>query len=344
MSVKQDFVVDGIVPVIPTPFTPDEEIDISGLQTLIDFSIAAGVSAVCLPAYASEFYKLCELERLTVVRTAVERAAGELSVIAQVNYISPRQAVATAQEAQQAGASAINAAVPRLFPVSQRDLFRYFDRLLCAIDLPLIIQDFNPGGPTIGPAFVAELHRAHPHFRYVKLEEPMMSGKVEAILQETHGEVGVIEGWGGLYMMELIPLGIAGVMPGLALADLLNRIWQLAKIGRLEDAYRDFRCVVPQIVYSLQNLELFHHAVGVRSHDQSALSARSLVAVFLNGRLLSPRSYSGQRIPVLEDCPAGLVTGEIIITPKTAASTKDLGIDVKVKGATVKRELFGMET
>jgi len=67
-------------------------------------------------------------------------------------------------------------------------------------------------------------------------------------------------------------------------------------------------------------------------------------SVFLNGRLLAPRSYSGQRIPVLEGCPAGLVTGEIIITPKTAASTKDLGIDVKVKGATIKRELFGMET
>ena len=67
-------------------------------------------------------------------------------------------------------------------------------------------------------------------------------------------------------------------------------------------------------------------------------------SVFLNGRLLTPRSYSGQRIPVLEACPAGLVTGEIIITPKTSASTKDLGIDVKVKGATIKRELFGMET
>lgn len=67
-------------------------------------------------------------------------------------------------------------------------------------------------------------------------------------------------------------------------------------------------------------------------------------AVYLNGRLIAPRSYSGQRIPVLEGCPYGIVSGEIIITPKTMASAKDLGIDVKVKGATVKKELFGMET
>jgi hypothetical protein len=67
-------------------------------------------------------------------------------------------------------------------------------------------------------------------------------------------------------------------------------------------------------------------------------------AVYLNRRPVSPRSYSGQRIPVLEGTPFGIVAGEVIITPKAMASTKDLGIDVKVKGVTVKRELFGMET
>jgi hypothetical protein len=67
-------------------------------------------------------------------------------------------------------------------------------------------------------------------------------------------------------------------------------------------------------------------------------------AIYLNGRRIEPRSYTGQKIPVLEGCRYGLVSGEIIITPKTMASTKDLGIDVKVKGATVKKDLFGMET
>jgi len=67
-------------------------------------------------------------------------------------------------------------------------------------------------------------------------------------------------------------------------------------------------------------------------------------AVFLNGRPVPPRTYSGQRIPVLEGCAFGPVAGEIVIIPKSAATTKDLGIDVKVKGVTVKKELFGMET
>lgn len=66
--------------------------------------------------------------------------------------------------------------------------------------------------------------------------------------------------------------------------------------------------------------------------------------VYLNKRRLLPRSLIGQRIPILEGSKYGLVSGEIVITPKSMASLKDLGVDIKVKGATVKKDLFGMET
>jgi hypothetical protein len=66
--------------------------------------------------------------------------------------------------------------------------------------------------------------------------------------------------------------------------------------------------------------------------------------VRLNGHRIYPRSLSGHRIPVLDGTPFGPVTGEIVILPETAAKKEDLGIEVKVKQATIKRELFGMET
>ena len=116
---------------------------------------------MCLPAYASEFYKLDPAERLEVVETAVAQARGRIDVIAQVNYASAIQAVENARVAQKAGTNAINAAVPRMFPVGERDLLRYFGRILDAIDLPLVIQDFNPGGPSIGAGFISQLHRVH---------------------------------------------------------------------------------------------------------------------------------------------------------------------------------------
>lgn len=66
--------------------------------------------------------------------------------------------------------------------------------------------------------------------------------------------------------------------------------------------------------------------------------------VYLNGRRVQPRAHTGIRIPVLDGTPFGLVTGEITILPASAASLQDTGIEVKVKGATICRELFGMES
>lgn len=67
-------------------------------------------------------------------------------------------------------------------------------------------------------------------------------------------------------------------------------------------------------------------------------------SVYLNKRRLYPRSLIGRKIPILEGSKYGPITGEIVITPESKASLKDLGIDIKVKGVTVKKDLFGMET
>src|ERR1039457_7357732 len=175
------FNIDGVVPIIPTPFLRDGSIDWSSLKNLLNFAAGVRVSAVCLPAYASEFYKMTDSERMEVVVRALDFLNGDLPVIGQVNHLSTAYVSEMALNLELAGVSAISVAVPRLFNLPQRDLLRYFDRILEAISIPLLIQDFNPGGSTVSVEFVKALHRNHEHFRYLKLEEPMMSGKVQSI-------------------------------------------------------------------------------------------------------------------------------------------------------------------
>jgi dihydrodipicolinate synthase/N-acetylneuraminate lyase len=252
--------IDGVVPIIPTPFLAEGGPDWSSLGRLLDFAVAGGVSAICLPAYASEFYKLRESERREIALRAVDLMRGRLPVIAQVNHVSIEWVVETARDLERAGASAISVAVPRLFNLPERDLLRYFDRVLSAIAIPLLIQDFNPGGGTVSISFLQQLRRQHEHFRYLKLEEPLMCDRVRQIVDATSGELGVLEGWGGMYMIELIDAGICGVMPGLAVSDVLQIVWNRARHGDRDGAYSTFLEVLPQIVYSLQSLEFFHHA------------------------------------------------------------------------------------
>ena len=265
------FKFDGVVPVIPTPFDSQGNVDLEALGGLLEFAIAGGVCAVCLPAYASEFYKLVDGERRDLVCRAIADLNGRLPLVAQVNHVSSAAVAETARDFERAGAAAISVAVPRLFNLPERDLLRYFDRILRAINIPLLIQDFNPGGPMVSVEFVRSLHREHEHFRYLKLEEPMMAAKVQSIVEATAGDVGVIDGWGGSYMLELIEAGICGVMPGLGVSDLLQIVWQHARAGRKDQAYEVFQAVLPQISYSLQSMEFFHHV------EKSLLAARGVL-------------------------------------------------------------------
>lgn len=251
----------GVVPIVPTPFTENEEIDENALRNLIDFAIAGGIKAVCLPAYASEFYKLTDEEKLQVVRVAVEHAAGRIKIVAQSNHPSLKVAIRLAQANVAAGADVVSLAVPRIFSLPESSLKQYLSEFLQSIPTtPVLIQDFNPGGSSISVEFIKELMDENPNFKYLKLEEPLCAPKFESIIKATKGKVGLFEGWGGLYMLELVPIGIQGVMPGLAVADILQRVFDLRHNGEDGKAFDLFEKVMPQIFFSLQNMELFHYA------------------------------------------------------------------------------------
>lgn len=267
-----DKLLDGVVPIIPTPFRKDEEIDEDALRNLVEFACTCSVEAACLPAYASEFYKLTDDERLRVVKIAVDQAKGRIQVIAQSNHPSLKSAIRLAKTNVSSGADIISLAVPRIFNLPENSLKEYLSAFLASIpDTPVLIQDFNPGGSTLSASLIKKLNELHPNFKYLKLEEPLCAPKFEDIIAETGGKVGLFEGWGGLYMMELIPIGIAGVMPGLAVADILQKIFWLRKNGDADQAFNLFEKVMPQIFFSLQNMELFHYA------EKELLKARGIL-------------------------------------------------------------------
>ena len=249
--------IDGVVPVIPTPFFQDETIDYRSLAACVHFSVECGVSAVCLPAYGSEFYKLSELERDKVVETAVAASGGRIPVIGQSNHPSAKLAAEIAKANEARGADLVSFTLPRQFTLSENDLLSYAQKICSSVKVPVLIQDFNPGGVTIGADFCRRLLERCPNFRYVKLEEPMMAPKVLGIREATEDLVGVLEGWGGLYMMELFELGICGAMPGVGMADLLQQVWNLLKQRHESEAWNLYEKLAPHIAFSLQNFELF---------------------------------------------------------------------------------------
>jgi dihydrodipicolinate synthase/N-acetylneuraminate lyase len=259
-TMKSNKKISGVVPIIPTPFTEHEEVDEPALRKLVDFAVANKLQAACLPAYASEFYKLTDEEKTRVVKIAVEQSAGRIQIIGQSNHPSLKIAIQLAQANVRAGADVISLAVPRIFNLPENSLLEYLSGFLSSIpDTPVLIQDFNPGGSSISVDFIQKLMELHQNFKYLKLEEPLCAPKFEEIIKRTQGRIGLLEGWGGLYMLELIPIGIVGVMPGLAVSDILQKVFDLRQNGENAKAFDLFEKIMPQIFFALQSMELFHY-------------------------------------------------------------------------------------
>jgi dihydrodipicolinate synthase/N-acetylneuraminate lyase len=249
--------INGVVPVIPIPFHDDESIDEASLRRCVDFVCCSQMAAMCLPAYASEFYKLSEAEREQVIGIAIEANQQRIPVIAQANHGSSKIAASLARRYEAMGADVISFAIPRQFGTTGTDLLRYCGIIADAVSIPVLIQDFAPGKATIDADFIEQMHKQHPNFLYAKLEEPLIIDKLVRIQDKVGDQVGILEGWGGYYMLEAIPAGIVGIMPGVPYCDLLDRVYKARKAGDDERAYDLFAALLPMMNFTLQDFELF---------------------------------------------------------------------------------------
>ena len=252
----QDF--KGVIPILPTPFNADESIDESSLETILDFAKAAGCTTVGLPAFGSEFYKLSGDERSRIL-DIVFKNAGDLNIIVQCNHPSPTIVQALIKDAANRGAAAINSALPRMMPVAENQLYQYASVVCRSTSLPVIIQDYNPGGAIIGIDFAKRLSDEFENFRFIKYEVPGIGPLINDILVATRHKVKVFSGWGGSYVLEQFAAGIAGFMPGIPLVDYFIKLWHHVSAGNEKTALQMFTAIAPYLAFSLQHLEMFHH-------------------------------------------------------------------------------------
>jgi 4-hydroxy-tetrahydrodipicolinate synthase len=254
---RKQVTLDGVVPVVPVPFKESEAIDFPSLRRAVEFIASRNMAGMCIPAYGSEFYKLSDDERIQCVEITIETNNKRIPVLAQANHPNAMHAAKLAKRYQRMGADVISFAIPRQFVTSPADVLDYCNRICDAVSIPVLIQDFNPGGATIDADFIAKLHRKHRNFKFAKLEEPMIIDKLVAIRDTVGDKVDILEGWGGYYMLEAIPVGICGIMPGTPYCELLDLIFTARKNGEDARAHDLFGAVAPMMNFTLQNFELF---------------------------------------------------------------------------------------
>ncbi|MBR8333214.1 dihydrodipicolinate synthase family protein [Burkholderia ambifaria] len=134
--------IEGIVPVMLTPFDDAGAIDYAGLERLIEWYLAHGADALFAVAQSSEMQFLSLAERAALARFVVERVAGRVPVVASGHISDDLDAqVAELRAAAESGAQGVVLVTNRLDPQRKGSaaLLDHLHKLLARLpsDLPL---------------------------------------------------------------------------------------------------------------------------------------------------------------------------------------------------------------
>jgi len=70
--------LQGVCPILPTPFLEDNTIDVQGLRKEVNFLIKAGVTGIALFGNASEAFALTKAEKQLIADTVVAQNRGRV--------------------------------------------------------------------------------------------------------------------------------------------------------------------------------------------------------------------------------------------------------------------------
>jgi 4-hydroxy-tetrahydrodipicolinate synthase len=214
-------VLNGILPVLQTPFGSDSELDFDALARLVEFAAASGANAVVYPANASEFYTLTADERRAAVTTVVS-VAKTLPVIACVTAPTASEAAAYAQQAASLGATAVMTLPTYRSDRSLDELIAYFAEGVAPAGLPIVLQNVGqPYGAPLDDGAIDHLLDAVPEIAYIKEERTPTTQRISQLIGRYDGRLsGVIGGANGQWLVQESLRGACGCMPAGALIDL----------------------------------------------------------------------------------------------------------------------------
>jgi 4-hydroxy-tetrahydrodipicolinate synthase len=139
-------IVGSIVAMV-TPMHPDGSVDFEALRRLIDWHIAEGTDCIGVVGTTGESPTLSVQEHCDVIRVSVEHAAGRIPIMAGTGANSTREAIELARFAKQVGADCALSVVPYYNKPSQEGLYRHFEAIADAVDLPMVL--YNVPGRTV---------------------------------------------------------------------------------------------------------------------------------------------------------------------------------------------------
>ncbi|WP_323769796.1 dihydrodipicolinate synthase family protein [Antarctobacter sp.] len=247
----------GIIPILVTPFDAQGRIDTDSLQSLVEFNIAAGVHGLGI-ALGSEIFKLTGDERDLVLKLVVDTVKGRVPVVMNSSAPGTDIAVAQARRAEELGADGLMIYPVSFMPTGPEAVLDLFERIDAATTLPIILQDVPqaPIGAEMARRIVLHAHRT----AAIKVETLPTVPQVLRMADKVAGQLTVIGGAGGSYMIEEFCRGARGTMPFCSQPEDFVAVWDDLTSDRAGAARERFDSRIMAINrLAAQDGDLFYH-------------------------------------------------------------------------------------
>jgi dihydrodipicolinate synthase/N-acetylneuraminate lyase len=256
---KTRLILDGIVPILQTPFLETGEPDIESLDRLVDHVIKAGAVGVIYPAVASEVGKLTSAERRRVVEVVAARIGNRIPLIVGVSSGSIESSLELARHAAPLGAAGVLAQAPEEIASHPGRTREFFTALANGVRLDLMIQDLDWRGTGMELGLIQELFETLPNFRSIKVETVAAGPKYTRILEATQGRLHVAGGWAITQMLDGLERGVHAFMPEGSMVRIYHAIFSRFAAGDRDGARLLFERLLPVLAFSNQHLDVSIH-------------------------------------------------------------------------------------
>lgn len=266
--------INGIVPIIATPFTDNGEVDYQSMQNLIGTLIRGGCHGVTLFGIAGEYYKLTDEECKKMIRVTVDecRKLDSPSIISVTQHAT-EAAVKQAKYAEAEGADCLMLLPPFFLKPSGTDLYEHMKKIAEAVKIPIMVQ-YAPEqtGVGIGPGVFQKLSQVAENIIYYKIECKPAGPYISDLLKLTDNKVKVFVGNAGYQMIETFDRGAVGAMPGCSMYDFYLKMYDAYIKGDREEAVRMHNDLLPILNHIRQNVEMIIH------YEKKILKMRGIIS------------------------------------------------------------------
>ncbi len=248
--------LEGVLCVLQLPYHKDETIDWDTLGREIDWAYARGAQGI-VAAMVTEILRLTDAERDELAERLVSFNAGRGPVVMSVGDESTFQAVRHAKVAAGAGVTALMAIPPVATRASLDEKIRYYEAVLAATDLPVIVQDASGYvGEPLPVEAQADLFLRFGDRILFKPEAQPLGQNLSRLRAACGANARVFEGSGGIALLDSHQRGICGTMPGTEIVWAIRAEWDALERGDIDFATRLQGLIAP-LIFLQQSLDGF---------------------------------------------------------------------------------------